>query len=29
MTLSGPDASITVFNKPQPLPHYGSNIVYV
>ncbi|XP_029334989.1 ATP-binding cassette sub-family A member 3-like isoform X1 [Mus caroli] len=29
MTLSGPDASITVFNKPQPLPHYGSNIVPV
>ncbi|XP_038957108.1 phospholipid-transporting ATPase ABCA3-like isoform X2 [Rattus norvegicus] len=29
MTLSGRDASITAFNKPQPLPHYGSNTVPV
>lgn len=29
MTLSGPNASITVFNKPQPLPYYGSNTMYV
>lgn len=31
MTLSGPNASITVFNKPQPQPHpyYDSNTMYV
>ncbi|CAH6793032.1 Abca16 [Phodopus roborovskii] len=29
MTLSGPNASITVFNKPQPQPYYGSNTVPV
>ncbi|XP_055483673.1 phospholipid-transporting ATPase ABCA3-like [Psammomys obesus] len=29
MMLSGPDASITVFNKPQPRPHFGSNTVPV
>lgn len=29
MSLSGANASIKVSNKPQPLPHYGSNIVYV
>ncbi|XP_076775121.1 phospholipid-transporting ATPase ABCA3-like isoform X2 [Arvicanthis niloticus] len=29
MVLSGPNASITVFNKPQPLPRYGSNKVPV
>uniref|UniRef100_A0A4W2G873 ATP-binding cassette sub-family A member 3-like n=1 Tax=Bos indicus x Bos taurus TaxID=30522 RepID=A0A4W2G873_BOBOX len=27
MSLSGANASIKVSNKPQPLPHYGSNIV--
>ncbi|XP_014652680.1 PREDICTED: ATP-binding cassette sub-family A member 3-like [Ceratotherium simum simum] len=27
MSLSGPNASIKVSNKPQPLPLYGSNIV--
>ncbi|XP_051003132.1 phospholipid-transporting ATPase ABCA3-like [Acomys russatus] len=26
-TLSGPNASITIFNKPQPHPHFGSNTV--
>lgn len=29
MTLSGPNASITVFNKPQPHPYNGPNKVYV
>ncbi|XP_075384228.1 phospholipid-transporting ATPase ABCA3-like [Tenrec ecaudatus] len=27
MSLSGPNASITITNKPQPLPLYGTNIV--
>nr|XP_020764544.1 ATP-binding cassette sub-family A member 3-like isoform X4 [Odocoileus virginianus texanus] len=27
MSVSGPNASIKVSNKPQPLPHYGSNTV--
>ncbi|XP_006867295.1 PREDICTED: ATP-binding cassette sub-family A member 3-like [Chrysochloris asiatica] len=27
MSLIGPNASITVSNKPQPLPLYGSNVV--
>lgn len=29
MSLSGPNASIKVANKPQPLPLHGSHIMYV
>lgn len=29
MSLSGPNASIEVYNKPQPPHIYGSNVVYV